>query len=640
MRLPGFSNRKYDPPRLCRIVDADPARSYSIDEFPEVEGPEHGLAERHEARAGEPIPAGIRNDTLFRLGAGMRARGFTTPAIEAALLVHNEEQCQPPAPESEVRRIAKSAGRYPPNAPAQGQWQPFPVAALPEPLRSLVVEGAAAMGCDPSMIALPGLAGCAGAIGTTRALEIKRGWLEFPIVWAVVVSPSGTLKSPSMEYALKPLQDAQAARFREHTAAMEAFERDWQRYEADLSAWKKAKPAERGEQPTKPAAPVCVRYLVSDCTVEALAPILAANPRGVLVARDELGGWLGGFNQYKGGVGGDVANWIELHRAGPVTVDRKTGTRTLYIPRAAVSICGTIQPETLRRALTPEYFECGLAARPLLAAPPERMKEWSDRVVPDPVLDAFADVVARLLGLEHVQAPDGEAEPRCLSLSPAARAVWIDWYGECALMQAEAPDDRMKAALSKIEGGAARLALVCQVLAKPDATSVGVAAMQSGATLARWFASEARRIYAMWSVSVEHDRRAKLVAMIRCRGGDVSARHLMRSGPCYKSAGEATAALDELVEARLGAWVYLPTKGGQQQRQFRLFETGVLTEAPLATPKPGLLSVSVVSTRAKTRSASGWARATATGTSGRLGTPGGRRQVGRSRPQTPRTTRA
>jgi hypothetical protein len=64
---------------------------------------------------GEPglIAEGARNDTLFRLGAALRAKGLAAEAIEAALLVENAAKCVPPLPEDEVRAIARSATRYP-----------------------------------------------------------------------------------------------------------------------------------------------------------------------------------------------------------------------------------------------------------------------------------------------------------------------------------------------------------------------------------------------------------------------------------------------------------------------------------------------------------------------------------------------
>jgi putative DNA primase/helicase len=62
----------------------------------------------------EPIPEGQRNETLFRMGCGLRRRGFSAEAILAALLAENQRRCQPPLDETEVRKIADSCARYQP----------------------------------------------------------------------------------------------------------------------------------------------------------------------------------------------------------------------------------------------------------------------------------------------------------------------------------------------------------------------------------------------------------------------------------------------------------------------------------------------------------------------------------------------
>ena len=69
--------------------------------------------------------------------------------------------------------------------------------------------------------------------------------------------------------------------------------------------------------------------------------------RGLLLSRDELGGWIASFDQYKARAGSDTANWLSMHRAGPITIDRKTGRRIIHVPRVAVSVTGGIQPEVL-----------------------------------------------------------------------------------------------------------------------------------------------------------------------------------------------------------------------------------------------------------------------------------------------------
>lgn len=63
------------------------------------------------------LAPGGRNSGLTATAGAMRRRGLSETAIVAALLVENAERCNPPLPESEVRAIAASVGRYEP-APA------------------------------------------------------------------------------------------------------------------------------------------------------------------------------------------------------------------------------------------------------------------------------------------------------------------------------------------------------------------------------------------------------------------------------------------------------------------------------------------------------------------------------------------
>jgi putative DNA primase/helicase len=75
-----------------------------------------------------------------------------------------------------------------------------------------------------------------------------------------------------------------------------------------------SKQAEKDGEPADrpPDTPDMARTLVGDTTVEALADIMDKNPRGVLINRDELAGWVRGLDQYKGGKGNDRQFYLSL----------------------------------------------------------------------------------------------------------------------------------------------------------------------------------------------------------------------------------------------------------------------------------------------------------------------------------------
>src|SRR5208282_116995 len=56
---------------------------------------------------------GKRNDTLYRLGRSLRARGLAEPEILAALTAANGQRCDPPLPVREIAEIAQSAATEP-----------------------------------------------------------------------------------------------------------------------------------------------------------------------------------------------------------------------------------------------------------------------------------------------------------------------------------------------------------------------------------------------------------------------------------------------------------------------------------------------------------------------------------------------
>ena len=77
-----------------------------------------GSRRRAERTDGDTIPAGSRNEALTSLAGTMRRRGMNEQAIEAALIVVNDTQCEEPLDEREVRRIARSVARYGVDDPA------------------------------------------------------------------------------------------------------------------------------------------------------------------------------------------------------------------------------------------------------------------------------------------------------------------------------------------------------------------------------------------------------------------------------------------------------------------------------------------------------------------------------------------
>src|SRR5262249_32628277 len=152
---------------------------------------------------------------------------------------------------------------------------------------------------------------------------------------------------------------------------------------------------------------------------------------GILLSRDELDGWLQSFTRYGNNGATDRPHWLEMHAARSLRLDRITRARgPLSVRRACCSITGTIQPKVLGRAFDDEALASGLAARFLMASPPERRKRWTEAEVDEDLAKRYQQLLRDLLALD--MADTTRRRPHVLDMDAAAKRVWVRWYNEWA----------------------------------------------------------------------------------------------------------------------------------------------------------------------------------------------------------------
>ena len=462
-----------------------------------------------------------------------------------------------------------------PEAPRR--WQPYPVETLPEPLRSYVIEGAKAIGCDESYLAMPALAVLASAIGTTRCLQVKRGWEVPAILWTVIVGESGSSKTPAFSLATAPLYERQRKTLERFAEVESDHQEVLAFYEKSLTEWKRDKKTTE-PPPSQPTAPQAERCVVSDTTVEALAPILLANRRGLLVACDELSSWFGSFDRYTSGKGSDSAHWLKMYNGNDLVIDRKTGTpRTISIPAASTSITGGIQPGILCRSLSNEHRESGLAARLLLVYPPRKVKQWSESEINPTTERRYHELVDKLFTLEAEQ---DSLTPKRLCLTHEAKDAWIKFVNQHGKELVDLEGD-LSAAWSKLEETPARLSLVFHKVrwAYGDLAADGseddlvcIESMEAAIRLTEWFKSETKRIYSILNESKIEQADRRLIEWIVKKGGSVTVREVQTGCRWLKASGEAELALNRLSKQGVGTWKTKTggPKGGRPKRIFIL----------------------------------------------------------------------
>jgi hypothetical protein len=405
-----------------------------------------------------------------------------------------------PGKTSEVSSHAAQLSNAVPTTPAISpqptppQVLAFPVEAMPAACHPLIGEIENALGCAPELVALPMLATLSSAIGTSRIVEVKGGWREWAALFVAVVASPGAMKTPAAKVAKKPA----FARQRDLGAAYAEEKEDWKR---ELREWEveKRDAQKAGEPaPEEPEAPTMSRSVASDTTVEALVSILEDNPRGLLLHKDELTGWVRSMDQYKGGKGSDRQHWLSFWSGDEVVVDRKSRQgEPIIVAKPFVSLFGGIQPAMLGEL----GAEDGLMDRFLFAYPlPRHIRFTEDEISADSE-EEYAALYAQLADLRLATDEHGDPNPMPLKLTRKARelfATTVDSLG-AEVLKPGFPC-RLEGVWSKLPGYLARLSLVLAVCRsttrRVTEERVEHADVQAASQLLTYFKAHARRVYA------------------------------------------------------------------------------------------------------------------------------------------------
>lgn len=495
-------------------------------------------------------------------------------------------------------------------------FRAFPVHAMPEALATFAREASEAVGCDPSMVALPLLSAAAAAIGNSLQAEVSPDWREPSILWTAVVCEPGDRKTQAMRQALGAIRRHEAHLRAEHEAAMAAHREATAQHSRDVERWKAdGKAGDRPEEPAEP--PAAERIIATDSTIEALARMLARNPRGLLLVHNELGQWFADFNRYaSGGRGGDAFKWAECFDAEAWTIDRVT-SGSVFVPRVAVSVAGAIQPGTLRAALSDrggQHRDNGLAARFNIAAPPRRRPSsaFEVRTVRQATRLNLGRVFDVLLALPVHRCELGHPAPHPVRFDRTGLAALKRWHPRIEAAMAER-EGHLRAVWSKLGGGLVRYALVLRAarwaaeapaIGSPMRAEIDAEAVDAAAELVQWFGHEWDRFEEAIESEAdeppalprrrtaeesEQRERARLLRHAMACGGEMTPRQLANRDRRYRPVSAALAALQRLAGDGLGRIVTRENPGAPASLVFTLTMHDRPREAAAAPPIPEAL---------------------------------------------------
>ncbi len=271
----------------------------------------------------------------------------------------NDNTCLKAIP-YEVALQQNGWGELKPIATALLPVEPFHVAQVPLTLSRYIYDIADRQQAPLDFIAVSALCGFAALIGNGVHIAPKQydDWKIVPNLWGALIGQPSTMKTPTMQAALAPITRLQKQWYKEWLKQKENQEIEEILETLDKSEKKKQahKAIKKGDLETARAllseAPSkdnihddSSRFIVNDTSVEKLGELLKENPRGLLMVRDELSGFLTNLERKEYQT--DRAFYLEAFNGdGQFTYDR-IGRGTIFIPNATLSIIGGIQPSRI-----------------------------------------------------------------------------------------------------------------------------------------------------------------------------------------------------------------------------------------------------------------------------------------------------
>ncbi|MGC2639837.1 MAG: YfjI family protein, partial [Acidobacteriaceae bacterium] len=380
---------------------------------------------------------------------------------------------------------------------------PFDPGLLPESLRPLVEDVAELMQVPldfPAVIATATLAGLCERRAVIQPKRHDTSWTVVPNLWGGIVAPPGMMKSPVIACVTAPAHRLESEWRAEHAEALRHYECDLEKAKLDKAIWAedyKRKARKNQPAPEKPegeiAAPVQRRLIAVDATFESLHSILAQNPAGMFVLRDELSGWLAGLERQ--GRESERAFFLECWNGdSSFTIDR-IGRGSLHVPHCCVSLFGGIQPARLRAyladALRDGPSNDGLIQRFQLLIWPDVKTSWSyqDRTPNATAMKAAGNAFRKIAEM------DAE-NPLRLKFSPDAQALFVEWLSDLETqLRRDDLSPFMQAHLAKYRKLMPALSLLFS-LADGSLEAVSLRHAQQAADWCEYLKPHARRVYA------------------------------------------------------------------------------------------------------------------------------------------------
>lgn len=528
-----------------------------------------------------------REEIMLRFAGHLRAKGrYTQTEIEQLCLQANIAQYADPL---DGGIVLDKARRYikpfeetaiksfddwgalvdlPPKYPQVPALDPD---LLPSAIAGYVADCAQRMRIPAEMIATPLIVALGSVFGKKVCVQPRAKdstWFEYPNFWGASILPPAMLKSPSLNAAMKFINELERNAQLEHAKAMSDWESEERVRKLELkiterSASLKLKDGDRQgakrelDRLQLDRPPVRRRYIITDATPEARLQILCDNANGVVLLRDELDGHIAQLRKdgYENARAQEL-QFFDGHQ--DYSDDRiKRGNHIAEGPRMA--LYGNLQPAKVEKYLR-DLHKGGsddgylqrllqLAIQPTINQKYELLDVQPDRVAEGEVRKVF--MTADRMPLSR-DALTKRIKSRILKFDYEAQQAFDQFLIvlENKLRGDSVTNPVIAAHYGKYRGTVAKLALLMQLVENPDANSISYSAYTRAEGLLLFFREHAQRIY---GVVRKYDLASAYELVARIKKGQIPNGFNARDDVQRKewdglrTGGEIEAAVDLLV---------------------------------------------------------------------------------------------
>lgn len=313
----------------------------------------------------------------------------------------------------------------------RGDLPEFPCETLPTLWQPWLAGAAHGAGVTAGHVAVPAITTAAGLVGTAMRVRASRSWSEPLTLWSSLIGFSGTGKTAGIDVTKRTLAMIERIRKERVLELQRQHDTKAETAKAELKQWKKQveEAVTEGRLPpampataVEPGAFVAPRLYISDSTIERLAVLLQAKPRGALLIADELAGLFANMGRYSSG--SDREFWLEAWNGKSFVVER-LGRPPVHVEHLLVGMVGGFQPDKLARAF--EGDNDGMHARLLFAWPDESPHRLLTNEIEE-VEPEVVNALARLVDLPDQE--EGVFASRTIALSAKACAAFEDFRAQ------------------------------------------------------------------------------------------------------------------------------------------------------------------------------------------------------------------